>query len=372
MDRLPFTEMWEVVQKEWVRDGATDTATEAKYKSHINYIYSHVLPLNVDEEHIRKEAFITTVADYSTGTVDISAAGTTADEGDTAVSWTSAITNGALFKQNDYDSVLRVDYTSGAQLTFQNSATWVHAAVDEGSYRVVFDRYSLASDFGYMMIDQQGNGRIVYYDKGGGKVFLDPLTTAQFEQKFYFGHGEPSEYTVKKDFASDTYYLYINPPDTSTRLIRYAYVPKITYMTEYTTGTCTFAASTALVGSGTLWSTALDTTAYTYYIRNDTDGTGSESLWFKIASTTDATHATLSTTFTGTAAAGANYTIATIPKYPMTLDTVIMAGAALLADPDNKEREIWMGIFKQGLESHMAKDNRRIIGVPFSLNVGRG
>jgi hypothetical protein len=365
MDRVPFMQMVEVVRNEWVRDKAR---AEAIYKSNINMAYTNLLPLVVDEEHLRKESFITTVADYSTGTVDIAAAGTTIDKGDTATSWTSANSNGALFKEDDNDLVARVDYTSPTQLTFQNSLAWPHSAVDEGSYRLVFDRYALASDYGHMMQDMYNDGQVVYYYTSGGVFALDPLTAAEFTKNFYFTHGTPSEYTVKKDFASDTNYLYINPPDTSTRIIYYNYIPTLDNMEEFT-GTATFAATTAVVGSGTTWATQLDATAYDYYIRNDADGTGGESVWAKISSVTDNTNIVLTAAFTGTTGAGQTFTISKSSKYPRGLDRAIMALGAYIADPDPDMKTHWSNIYMMGIQGYSRLDAKRIMGLTLNVDM---
>ncbi len=363
MSRIPFSQAVEVVRNEWIKD---TSKAEAIYKSAINYAYTNLLPLVVDEEHLRKQAFITTKADYSTGTVDISAAGTTVDKGDTATTWTSANSNGFLFKENASDLVARVDYTSATQLTFQDSLAWPHDAVDEGSYRLVLDRYALASDFGRIMQDVYEDGQVVYYFRGSGKMFLDPLIVSDYDRNFSFIHGEPSEYTIKKDFASSTYYLYINPPDTKTRTIFYGYIPVLTDLIEYTTGTVTFNSSTTVEGSGTTW-TALDADAYDYYIRNDADGTGGSSLWFKISSITDADTLVLADTFTGTTGAGATYTIASVSKYPDGLDRAIMSLAAYITESDKAVVERWLNLYMMDVQGYSRLDAKKIMGLTMNV-----
>lgn len=365
MDRIPFTQMVEVVREEWIRDTAK---AEAIYKSNINYAYTNLLPLVVDEEHLRKEAFITTKADYSTGTVDISASGTTITGGDTSPVWTSANSEGFLFKENSNDLIARVGYTGATTLTFENSLAWPHDAVDEGSYQILLDRYSLASDFGRMMVDIVDDGQVVWYGKGQGRMYLDPLTPGDYDRDFAWAHGEPSEYTIKKDFASDTYYLYINPPDTTTRIIFYNYIPVLSNLDEYVTGTCTFASSTSVEGSGTTW-TALDADSYDYYIRNDADGTGGSSLWFKISSITDADTLVLTATFTGTTGAGATYTIAKVSKYPAGIDRAIMALCAYIVEPDVKMKSHWLNLYMMDIQGYSRLTAKQIMGLTMNVNL---
>jgi len=357
--------MFEVVRNEWVRN---TNKSEAIFKSNINYAYTNLLPLVVDEEHLRKESFVTTKADYSTGTVDISAAGTTVDKGDTATVWTEANSDGFLFKEDDSDLAARVSYTSATQLTFQDSLAWPHDAVDEGTYRLVLDRYAVASDFGRMMQDVVDDGRVVYYWQNRGKMFLDPLQPGDFDKSFAFTYGTPSEYTVKKDFASDTYYLHINPPDTTTRTIFYNYIPVLTNLEEFT-GSATFAASTAVVGSGTVWASELDTTAYDYYIRNDADGTGGASKWFKVSSVTDNTNIVLAATFTGTTGASQSFSIAMVTKYPAGLDRAIIVLAAYISDPDPKMKAHWLNLYTMDVQGYSRLTAKQIQGLTLNVDM---
>ena len=366
--RLPFTEMFEVLQKEWIKDGATDSATENIYKGHINQAYINFLPQLVNEDYLRRTKHITTKADYSTGTVDVATSGTTITSGDTATAWTSALTDGGLLRVTGKNTVMRVGYSSAITLNLYSldgatSLTWPEAAVDEGSYLIVHDRYALASDFGRMVMDKHENGQAVYYHSSGQRTYLDPLTNAQFNNTFQFTHSTPGEYTVKKEFALDDWYLYLNPPPTDAKIIYYDYIPILTNLTEYTTGTCTFALSTALVGSGTAWSTALDTDAYDYYVRNDADGTGSKSLWFKVSTASTATAITITETFTGTTGAGASYTIATVSKYPGGLDRAMMLMAAIMTDPEAAMKEQWMKLYLMDVQGYSTLGAKAILGL---------
>jgi len=67
--RRPFSEIFEVVQHELVREAAT--GVEAKYSGLVNQVYLNELPNLLPERYIRKEAFVTTSADYTTGTVTV-------------------------------------------------------------------------------------------------------------------------------------------------------------------------------------------------------------------------------------------------------------------------------------------------------------
>lgn len=365
--RLPFTELFERLQSEVIRDVASNPTSEYKYKGVINDTYMTELMLLLPEDYLRTQASIITIADYSTGTVDISAAGTTVDEGDTAMSLTSAISNDFLFKEDDNDLIARVDYTSGTQLTFQDDLTWPHSAVDEGTYRIVLDRYELASDFSHMCEDNVDKPECVYYPYGGGRAYLKPLDNGEYDRKFSFTHGTPGEYTVK--WIKGSPYLYINPPDTTTRRIFYNYIPILAPMTEYTTGyLTTLSADPTVVSSGSIWNVTsnIDTDTYTYYFRRDSDGTGAESVWYKVSSITSATELELTANYAGTALTSGTstdtYTISRISRWPAKFDTIIMYLAALKIDPENKDAARWQGIVNQLIPLHRAVEAKRIHG----------
>jgi hypothetical protein len=369
--RIPFTEIWERAQRELVRDKSTDGETESKYMGFANGFYMTDMMLMLDEKYLRTQAFISTKADYATGTVDISASGTTVDGGDTSPVWTAAVADGFLFKEDSNDLVARVDRTTDTQLTFQNSLTWPHDAVDEGSYRIVLDRYTVASDFSHMAQDNYDDPECVYYPRSTGRAYLTPLEPGEYDTKFAFTHGTPTEYTVKYD--AGTPYLYINPPDTTTRRIFYNYIPILTPMTEYTTGTVTTTADPTVEGAGgMLWNSTsnIDTSTYTYYFRVDRDGVGSKSIWYEVSSITDADTLELTGSYAGTAGAGLAYTISRISRWPARFDTALIYATALGADARNADAKRWEGFLGALIPLHKAVDGSSIRGQ--KSQTGRG
>src|SRR3990167_5204941 len=84
--RRPFTEIFEVLQNELVREAAS--GEENKFKGIVNQVYLNELPSLLPETYIKQEGFITTVAEYTTGTVTVGT-GTTNIIG-ASTSWTSA------------------------------------------------------------------------------------------------------------------------------------------------------------------------------------------------------------------------------------------------------------------------------------------
>lgn len=362
INRLPFSEMFERVQNEMVRDKSTNSAAEYKYKGAINETYMEDLMLMFDEDYLRKEAYITTVADYSTGNISATS-GTTLTGAST--SWTSANSNNMLLKVSGYDEVYRCTYVGASELTLDRS--WVGTDISSNtSYRLVQDRYALASDFAHMVQDDVDYPEAVYYWKSGAKAFLNPKDAGEFDSKMAFIYGTPGEYAVK--YVSGDPYIYINPPDTSARTITYNYIPSLTPMAEYTTGyiSAITNGSTSVTGASCDWDGNIDTSTYTYYLRIDADGVGSESQWYQVASAGSDTAITLSSNYLGTSISSGTttdtYTISRISTWPAKFDHILLYLAALRTDPNNTDATKWSNIMESKMTGLKGRDGRAIHG----------
>lgn len=357
--RIPFTEMFEVVKNELVRDADPSTAVEAKYKGRINHAYTVDIPADIDYKHIMKTGSITTTNDYSTGYItDIS---TTTVTGDGDCDWTSAISNTMVLKVSGYDELYRVTYVSDTSLTLDR--TWIGDAISstDTSYWLFQDRYALASDFDRMVLDVN---KAVYYYDAGTKVYLDYVSIEDFEDKQTWIASDPSRYTIK--YINDDPYLFIDPPTNDARTIYYNYIPSLARMTEYTTGTITTLANggTAVTGSSTDFDGYVsDTTNYTYYFRLDRDGTGSNSHWYKITSAGSDTALTLTDAYEGTAVAAASlaFTISKVSLLPAGLDLGIVYKAAIISaiDQDNpNQAKLWGAVYTDIVSKYKSIENR--------------
>ena len=346
--------MVERCQKELVRD---NSGSEEKYKGRINDIYTIDLPSHIDWRHIRKEATISTVADYSTG--DISATSTTTITG-ASTSWTSANSNNLLLKVSGYDEIYRCTYVSATSLTIDRS--WVGTDISSNTdYSLYQDRYALASDYDRLILDPD---KSIYYWSGGQRVYLKYRDIDTFEAKQVYTPNLPAYYTVK--WISGDPYIYIDPPDTSARTLFYIYMPTLSRMSEYVTGTITTLANggTAVTGSGTDFDGFVtDTTTYDYYFRLDRDGTGSASKWYKISSASSNTALTLSDTYEGTAVSAGTlvFTISHVSSLPRGLDLAIVYGAATTSaiDQTNKTQiQGWASLYEKIVGQYRAVEGK--------------
>lgn len=350
--RRPFQEMVEVTQKELVREAASNQ--EDKYKGFINQVYLNELPSLLPEEYIKKEGFVNLVDPYTTGTLTVGT-GTAGVHG-VGTTFVAGHTNYWL-KVDGADRLYRVTYSADTFLTFQNSLSWIGSSGSGLTYTLFQDRYQLPTDFAYMIQDDPEDANVVSRYINGAQIFLDPVDNDEFERAFTGIIGDLWAYTVK--WVSELPYLMtLSAPDEAD-ILRFYYIPQLTTLTEYTTGTVTFAASTAVIGAGMAWSVNVDTASNQYYIRNDADGEGSSSKWYKILSVANATALTLSSTFGGTTGTGQSYTISEVSKWPARFDDAMIYKAALIADPDNQQTAKWTTLYQEAVNLDKTVENRR-------------
>ena len=359
--RRPFSELYECTQFELVREAAA--GVEAKYKGFINQVYVHELPSVLPEDYIKKTAYVTLVADYTTGTVTVGS-GTSNIIG-SSTSWTAGNSSNLNIKVSGDDRIYRMTFEAGTSLTFQESLTWVGSSGTGLSYVLFQDRYQPASDFGYIVKDDMDKPNSVFVYQNGVKTFLTPITNEEFDQRFNETVNDPpSHYTVKwRDISgTQTPFIHLWPAPDVVDILGYYYIPRIASMSEYTTGTATFATTTAIVGAGgTTWAVSVTTGTHVYFIRNDADGTGSESLWQQVSTVADASNLTLSAAWTGSTGTGTSYTISNISKWPERFDDAIMYKAALLAEPDIKsgQAQKWQSLYAEAIGLDNAVETRR-------------
>lgn len=353
--RVPFTEQFERVQKELVRDNST---AEEKYKGRINDVYTIDLPSQIDWRHIRKEASITTIADYNTGYISATS-GTTITGASTV--WTSPNSNNLLLKVSGYDEIYRNTYVSAISGTIDRS--WVGTAISSNTaYSLFQDRYALASDYDRLILDSD---KSIYYWLGGQRVYLKYRHPDIFEAKQTYTPNIPAYYTIKYLTGSDPY-IFIDPPDTSSRTLFYVYMPTLIRMSEYTTGTITTLANagTAVTGASTDFDGFVtDTTNFDYYFRLDRDGTASASKWYKISTAASNTSLTLSDAYAGTAVSSGTlaFTISHVSSLPAGLDLAMVYGAATVGaiDQTNKTQiQGWLTMYDKIINQYRAVEGK--------------
>ncbi len=351
--RRPFTELFEVAQNELVREAASNQ--DNKYKGFINQVYLNEFSSILPERYIRKEAFVTLVSEYTTGTVTV---GSATDGIQGALTTFTSVHDDYLIKVGGHDRIYRLTFSDDTLMAFQNSLTWIGGTGSGLSYHLFQDKYQLPTDFSYMVEDDPEDPNVVSRYVSGSQLFLDPRDNDQFERDFHGILGDIWAYTVK--WISELPYLLTLSAPSAADILRYWYIPQLTTLTEYTAGTVTFTTGTAVIAAGAaLWSGNVNTASNTYYMRNDADGTGSASKWYKILTVVDDTALTLSSDFSGTSGTGITYTISEISKWPARFDDAMLYKAALIADPDNVQTEKWTGLYKEAVNLDKTVESRR-------------
>lgn len=352
--RMPFIEVVEIAQNELIREQAS--GEEAKYKGTVNRVYSNDLSAILPENFIKKEAYIITVAQYTTGTVTVGT-GTTNIIG-VATSWTSANSEGRLIDISGSDTIYRVTFTAGTDLAFQDSLTYTASSGTGKTYTLFTDRYALPTDFSHIIADDPEDPHVVYRFLSGNKVYLDPLSEQEFNRDDSLTTGTPWGYQIR--WIKELPYLYLTNAATVAEILGYSYIPQLSTLTEYTTGLAVFTTGTAVVvGTAASWLVNVTTGTNTYYIRNDADGTGSNSKWGKISSVANATALTLSAAWAFTSGTGITYTISEISKWPARFDDAILYKTALILDPDNIQNEKWNNVYLDAINIDKSREARR-------------
>jgi len=352
--RRPFSEIVEVGQNELIREQAP--GEEPKYQGIVNQIYSNELAGILPELYIKKEAYLTLVADYTVGTVTVGT-GTSNIIGD-STSWTSANSDNMLIKIGSSNVIHRVTYAAPTSLTFQDSLSWIGSSGTGLTYTLFKDRYQLPSDFSHIITDDTEEPHVVYRYVDGQKIFLNLYNEEEFEQTSTSSVGIPYGYCIK--WIKETPYMYITLAADSVEIVGYSYIPQLTTLTEYTSGTVTFAASTAVIATtAASWAVNITTGTNTYYIRNDADGTGSASKWQKITSVANATALTLESTWGFTTGAGQTYTISEVSKWPARFDDAMIYKACLIVDPDGVNTQKWNSIYLDAVGLDRSEETRR-------------
>ena len=366
--RKPFTEMYESLQNELIREAAS--SEDSKYKGIINQVYVNDMPSILPERYIKKDAFVTTVADYTTGTVTVTSA--TNIVGASTV-WTAANSSNLIIAVSGYNQSYRMNYVAAGSLDFQAGLAWTESSGSGLGYTLFQDRYSLASDFAYMAKDDPEEPNVVFVFLNGVKTFLTPWSNQDYDRNFTTSVSTLHAYTVK--WTSGSPYLHVQSNPDSVENVGYSYIPNITQLRELTTGTATIsgASGTSLVLTSNASMTASLDTARTLYVRNDANGTGSASVWGKLVTVTNGSVATIDSTqsISLTSGAGLTYTISEISEWPARFDDVIMHKAAWIADPDSVQGEKWASLLNDALGTELMVETKRKRGYTLKHFPGR-
>ena len=341
---IPFME---IVERAMGLARDTSVTSEPKFKGLVNDGAGKEIWRMEDWNFMRKSnSGIACSADYNTGTVSATAA--SADITGSGTTWTSGMTtaNGWKIKFTGQDHVYDFEYVSATTATISPVFSGGNNISGNG-YTLWRDIYSLASDFGRFLLGEHGGLKKM---KGGRYRIIPVVDYQTWEENYRIAPSDNVSMCQLKGWdSSRNREVQINPGTTTALILPYDYIKILAPMTEYTTEYITTLAnaSTAVTGSGTDFD-GYGVSGVTYYLRLDKDGTGAESVWYKISSFDSDTGITLAENYdgvslsNGTSTTGA-YTISMIPDLPMEFHDLLIYIAAMngMADQGDPNYEYY-------------------------------
>jgi len=330
---IPFTELVERLQRDLLRD---NTADEGKYKSLINDIYTDWLPSKVDWRILQTSSYITLSEPYSTGT--ISATNGSQNITGSGTTWTASMTGWKIKIEGD-DNIYTFTRTGNTSGTLDKP--FLGTTGTSLTYTLFQDTYSLASDFERLL--PYGKNRGLYYFDNGQRYYLEPRREDEFFKYKAVTPDTPLYYWI--DAKNNK--VVFDPPPNEEMYVYYEYIPRLTRLTEYTTGTVSVTSGSATVtGSGTAFSSFVSAGDY---FRIDDDGTGSSSYWYQIDSVDSDTQLTLTSNYLGNSGSSLSYTISKVPLLSPPLHLAILYGAAIVgaADQESGMVKTWIALFDE-------------------------
>jgi len=330
---IPFSELFERL----MTLAKIDSFNNEDYaKGLINDAYTRSLPGIADWTPLVTEAFLTTSAYYSTGTVACTAGATSLTGSGTT--WTATMTNnnGWKIKFAGLDNVYAFTYVSATSATI-SPALEGSTNISGQTYVLFKDEYALPSNFDRLL----KNGSI--YVQQGGRTYntIGELPRDQFREQFV---AEPSDPIFRAMLtrvdSSGNRMIRLNPPPRTAKVYPYEYIPKLAPMKEYITGTVAVTnASTTVTGSNTYFTNNVSAGDY---FRVDTVGQGDSSKWYKIASVDSNSALTLESAYLDAAESGVEYTICSSPTglpsefHEFVLYEAVSAAVASASDPSTQ------------------------------------
>lgn len=310
----PFTQVVDDCMKD-SRESSGEDGVRSKYRSRVNQFYMRDLPMFGEHKFWRRIGSITLTTEYKTGTVAISAGGTTVTG--TSTVWTSAMT-GRKFTVSGNDEVYDFTYVSATSGTISPAFTG-SAAVTGKSYSIFQDVYDLASDF-LRITDEPG---FYYHSSNGAYQMVRQVDDILWRSNYTATTSDFANYwrEYPNRTAAGLQQVWITPPPASTsRILRYEYIKALAELHEVTTGTATTAAASTSVTTSTDISARINTNMY---FRSNPDGT-----WVRITAVSGTT-LTLASAYPTTNTAK-NYAVSDVPDMPNEMQGILRQGGNFL------------------------------------------
>jgi hypothetical protein len=317
IQEIPVTEIVERTQK-LARVGED---TLDKIRGVVTDVYVREIPAKFDWTYLITGSSLTTSSEIHDGTITM----TTGDKNVVLSSGTfPSDCAGWKIKFGGNDTAYDViAYLSTTSVTI-NPALWGAQNLIGMSYSLYRDTYPLARGF-----DRFPKPGGVYRWAGGRKQILPEVQYANYVNDEYQATASTPSKTrlVGFDTAGCQMVEFI-PAPKDARVYGYDYIKTLCPLYEDTRGTVSSIVAQSKTVTATGANFLLVPTDGTCFFRVDNLGKGSDSLWYRILSVQGTGQLTLETAFADTGiTAGANFTIAQAPKYPIRLHLGIIYGA---------------------------------------------
>lgn len=353
ISELPYTEIVE-------RSMALGRVPEnyiSKVRGIAQDIYVREIPTKFDWNFLIAESSVTTTAEYKQGSV-------TLNTGATAAVFSSDVTLDASFtgrrvKVYGNDAVYGVSFSNTTAATLAPSFQGVNNA-SAASYTIFQPFYALATDFDRFLtdggIDKWVSGKRETIREESYKEFADKRSST------------PSVPEVMRFYGTDTAgnsVIELMPPPRDARNYAYAYLRKLSPLTETTAGTVTVSARGTTITGDTSCRFTDATTGDWFRIRDF--GTGQDSSWYRIIAIAHDSSMTLASQFANSGATNANYTISRAPEMPARMHPAVLYGTLrnILLDQADEN-----AAFYNAKMAEVLSDGKRIyVSRPFSQQV---
>lgn len=291
-------------------------------------IYSQEIPAAADWTFLLASSSLTTDAKYATGTASV-------NTGATAVTFTGATiptgTTGWRIRFNDNPNVYDWTYVSSSNGTI-SPALSEDKNLSGSAFTLFNPFYTLAANFDRF----PKNGGLQLW-QGAKPTPIPEIALQDYYDEFSASPGRPAKCRLIAPNTADVLRVELGPPPDKQYVMPYDYLYAPASLRETTGGVATVAAS----GTGATFQGAVRMAEMVtgMMFRIDAFGDDADSEWHRIIAVSEAnSNVTFQNTFTTSAANSANYTVCTVPVYPVVLHGALLQGVVkrLLADQNDK------------------------------------
>jgi len=312
INEIPYTELIERAA-EISRSGSEND--RPRVRGSVNDMATKEISGKFDWEFMKASSSITCDQKYNTGTVSANTGATQLTFSGTTL---IAGMTGRKIKISGNDVVYDFTFTDTTGGTV-NPPIAGTTNISSQSYNIFQPIYALAPDFDRFPI----KGGLILW-QGGKKTIIPEKRHIQYYREYSASPGTPSCCRIVSNDTAGNPQVELIPPPQYGIALGYDYFRVAKPLRQTSMGTITITGSTSTVtgtGSRFLEANTGD------YIRVNANGIQEDSEWFRINGITHDSSLTVSTLFTNSSVAGAEYVISSVPDMPAFMHLAVLHGA---------------------------------------------